>query len=137
MRGSHDNAPKSGHSRVVPMADELRAHWPAPRPGSHLVFARRGVRGGVVDPVRDRIVAPRKALQRALERARIDKPIRFHDLLHTFETPLIRSGVNLRTVLAVMGHSNLRMTQRYAHLADDPALSVRGFSLQADTPSKK
>ncbi len=136
VRRSHDDAPKSGHHRVVPMADELRAHWPAPRPGSHLVFPRRGVRGGVVDPVRDRIVAPRKALQRALDQARIDKPIRFHDLRHTFGTLLTRSGANLRTVQAVMGHSTLRMTQRYAHLADDPALSVRGFSLQADKPSK-
>jgi integrase len=127
----HD-APKSGHHRVVPMADELRAHWPSPRPGSHLVFPRRGVRGCAVDPTRDRIVAPRRALQRALDGARIDKPIRFHDLRHTFGTLLTRSGVNLRTVQAVMGHSTMRMTQRYAHLADDPALSARGFSLQGD-----
>ena len=42
---------------------------------------------------------------------------RFHDLRHTFATWLRQSGIQLDEIARQLGHSDLRMTQRYAHLS--------------------
>jgi integrase len=47
--------------------------------------------------------------------------VRLHDLRHSFASLAISAGVPLATVGGLMGHKDLKSTQRYAHL-DDPAL---------------
>jgi site-specific recombinase XerD len=43
-------------------------------------------------------------------------PIRFHDLRHSTATLLLHAGVDLKTVSAVLGHSQLSVTaDYYAH----------------------
>jgi integrase len=41
-----------------------------------------------------------------------------HDLRHTFASVLVNNGVGLEVIGKLVGHSNIRTTQRYSHLAD-------------------
>ncbi len=43
----------------------------------------------------------------------------FHTTRHTFASWLVQRAVPLYTVAKLMGHADIRMTQRYAHLAPD------------------
>lgn len=43
----------------------------------------------------------------------------FHTLRHTFASWLVQRGIDLLKVKELMGHEDIKMTQRYSHLAPD------------------
>jgi integrase len=45
--------------------------------------------------------------------------VRLHDLRHSFASFLVNDGISLYVVQGLLGHANVRATQRYAHLAND------------------
>lgn len=47
------------------------------------------------------------------------KDFRFHDLRHTFATRFLERTKDLRTLQELLGHSDIKLTTRYAHILDE------------------
>lgn len=60
----------------------------------------------------------RKPFESTCEAAGIEG-LRIHDLRHSFATLAILGGASLYDVQKLLGHSDISMTQRYAHMADE------------------
>jgi integrase len=66
----------------------------------------------------ERIPSVKRSFATACEKAGIED-FRFHDLRHTCAAWLVQAGVPLPEVRDMLGHSTIRMTERYAHLAPE------------------
>jgi integrase len=121
---------KNGERREIPMTDTLRAtvqQLPR-RLTSDLVFPGKTGKG---------LVDVRKRFHRALQEAGIEGFV-FHDLRHTFAGHLVMAGVDLVTVKEFLGHKDLKMTLRYAHLAPDyKRAAIERLDTSMDTRHEK
>lgn len=66
----------------------------------------------------------RSLVRQVGERARLSRRVTPHMLRHTTATLLLESGVDIRFIQRLLGHSSLVMTQRYTHVADPALASV-------------
>jgi len=127
---------KTGHVRRVPMADQAAA-----------ALDRLSQREDFTSP--DDYVfcnalgrpLDGSALRRRYKRARDAaglRPLRWHDLRHTFGSVLVAGGVDLVSVKDAMGHSQLTTTSRYLHArpaTERPAAFTAAFKGSAAAPS--
>lgn len=51
--------------------------------------------------------------------AKLPESLSFHNLRHSCASWMVMQGVPLSVVQHVLGHSDIQVTQRYAHLAPD------------------
>lgn len=58
-----------------------------------------------------------KAHEEALADTRIRPPFRLYDLRHTYGTRAAEAGTDPLTLMRLMGHADLKTTQRYVHLS--------------------
>lgn len=103
---------KSGKVRHIPLnstARETLIAWRAQTGTTGLVFKNHN--GKRFDNVSTSWV-------KVLQDASIDD-FRWHDMRHHFASWLVMLGENLNTVRELLGHSDLKMTLRYAHLAPE------------------
>jgi integrase len=102
---------KRGKVRYVPMPPELAEEiqrFPAIIGEDRIFPPKRGAKGE-----RQRVEG---SLETVLELAGI-RDFRFHDLRHTFASWFMMNGGDLYELAKILGHSNIKMTERYAKLA--------------------
>jgi integrase len=101
---------KSGKTRHIPLNDEafqVLQKWFEQQKRSLLVFpSYDGERMGNISTSWEKLIGDAKILN-----------FRFHDCRHDFASKLVMAGVDLNTVRELLGHSDIKMTLRYAHLA--------------------
>lgn len=59
-----------------------------------------------------------KALRHWVKRAEIDKHITWHCARHSFATNILSNGANIKVVASLLGHSDLRHTEKYTRAVD-------------------
>lgn len=121
---------KAGKRRSVPLNDEARSSLLSRArfrekycPVTSWVFTNR--KG-------ERIESVKTSFSSACEIAGIED-FTVHDLRHTCAAWLVSAGASLIEVRELLGHSTIRMTERYAHLAPD---NVRNAVARLDERSR-
>ena len=116
---------KSGQTRHVPLNSEavavLKAWKPTDADAAAPVFP--GEDGAPLADI--------KSAWLPLVAAAKVRAFRFHDLRHTFASKLVMAGVDLNTVRELLGHADLKMTLRYAHLAPEHKAAAVAKLVQA------
>ncbi len=104
---------KSGKTRHIPLnkiALQVLIDWQSFNDSDKLIFSNART-GTIFNHIK-------KSWAAVLERASI-KNFRWHDMRHHFASKLVMAGADLNSVRELLGHADITMTLRYAHLAPE------------------
>ena len=122
-KDGHRDTTKTGIKRVIPMIPIVRAmllELFKRNNGNKFVFLEEKMK-----PVdyghlyRD--------FNKAQKKAGMSKLLAFHDLRHTFASQFMMNGGNLFDLQKILGHTDMKMTQRYAHFSPEHLQSAVSF----------
>lgn len=57
--------------------------------------------------------------------------VRIHDLRHSFALFLVNAGRSLYEIQKILGHTQVKTTQRYAHLSQDTLIDAANAAMDA------
>lgn len=81
-----------------------------------------------------------RRFRKAQKKAGISRLIRFHDLRHSFASNFMMNGGNVFDLQKLLGHTDIKMTMRYAHLTPDhlqESLKFMGIATIPDSDLKR
>jgi integrase len=115
----------------IPISSACRALLEQQQPkATGAVFTRQFKNGRRPEP----LSKVRKAFVSACRQAGIND-FRFHDLRHTAASWLVQRAVPLDVVQAILGHSHIAMTQKYAHRqASETLAAMQALAQAQNTP---
>jgi integrase len=121
VRVKQDWKPKTGRGRTVPLAAEARALLSALPRRSNYVFATRNGKPWV--PPRQPWV---DLLNRIHTKEGMDLrgQVSLHTFRHTFATVSLMRGIDIKTVSEFLGHTSIRMTEKYLHVLPDHKMAA-------------
>jgi site-specific recombinase XerD len=109
---NHNHLTKSKRIRTIPL-NEKAFDVISRRIGNSktYVFEKDGV------PIYPDFIT--KNFKKCIKRANLNPKLKFHSLRHTFASWLVQKGASIYEVSKLLGHSNIKTTEIYAHLSTE------------------
>ena len=100
------------------LLETLRLYWKVRKPQKWLFPGQRPDRHLTTRSVQ-------KVFLKAKEKAGVRKPVSMHTLRHSFATPLLEDGTDLRYVQELLGHARPETTMIYTHVTRKDLRRIR------------
>ena len=102
------------------LLDVLRAYLKATRPmPKEYVFENPYTAGK-----RYSVRSAQEIFKNAKEKAFVNKKLGFHSLRHSFATHLLEKGIDIRYIKELLGHFDIRTTERYLHVKKETLVNI-------------
>lgn len=105
---------KGNKDRVVTLSSKLiellREYYKMYKPK---VYLFEGSRGGKYSKR-----SVQQIMKYSVEKSGINSPATVHSLRHSYATHLLESGIDIRIIKELLGHSNIKTTEIYTHITD-------------------
>lgn len=95
----------------------LREYWKAYHPSGFLFTGTRPDQALTARTVQ-------KVFEQAVKKAGIKKDVSVHTLRHSFATHMLESGVNVYHIQRLLGHSSVKTTTIYLHIAQQDSVKL-------------
>ena len=92
----------------------IRLHKPRPK-----VYLFEGQNGDQYSPR-----SAQEVFKNACHKAGIHKQLTFHSLRHSFATHLLEKGVDIKYIKDLLGHYDIKTTERYLHVAREKLVAI-------------